>query len=441
MPALDAWAKAAEQLGLAHRTVPGNAVGRFEGTLGACRLTLAAGGDETRIVAEAKHLLVELRAGPRNLSTRAMKLLQGRQLFTGDPTFDAGVYVRTATPLAIAVLDRDARGEIRGLVRGPGPKWEGGTLESKGHRLTWSFPTLVDNLFRLCGVLRTVAGLATRLDASPPCGMAARLAANAVEDPVVGVRRFNLQLLVREFPEHTATVKACRSALAADVNPEIRIDAARHLGPKGWSALAEVFLRQDLDVAARKLLLGAVVDEHPRSALRPVLERALQDRSAEVQRIAIDAVDRLQARGLAPRLFPLLRSESVETLAAAAATLGSLGERRAESDLIRLLRHSDSLVQAAALGALKRVGGVRAVEPLLDLARRSPGLRARGLRAAAKDAVAAIQRRLKDAAPGRLTLAEPGADQGGLTLAEDRGALSLPPEPDDLGRADAEPRP
>lgn len=122
-------------------------------------------------------------------------------------------------------------------------------------------------------------------------------------------------------------------------------------------------------------------------------------------------------------LRALLESEDAEAIVAAASAPGLARDAEAEESLIAQLRHPLAQVRIAAAAALGASGSVRAVEPLI---RETHGILVDpDARKAALDAIAAIQSRLPNAEPGRLTLTEP-TEAGALSLTDaEPGAVDL----------------
>jgi hypothetical protein len=219
-----------------------------------------------------------------------------------------------------------------------------------------------------------------------------RVAQNAKTDPEPGVRLCNLLLLIRELPEHQATVEALRAA-CADPSPEIRLRAAKELGAEGHGVLVEL-TECELDDAASAEAVSLLERELPIERVKTILDSALRGRRLQTARVCVEVLSRSGAPAAVDTLIEVLAQESGEMGAAAALALG-------------------------------RVGSALAVLPLKEAAERHR--HDRELRRAVRQAVAEIQSRLQGASPGQLSLANDEAGQ--LSLAEEQaGQLSLSPE-------------
>jgi hypothetical protein len=117
-----------------------------------------------------------------------------------------------------------------------------------------------------------------------------------------------------------------------------------------------------------------------------------------------------------------LMKQNGELAIAAAQALGETGSPAAEPPLLLALQGEPEDLRMAAVKALGRVGTASAVLPLQEASRRS--LFDFDFRRAAREAVAEIQARLKEAAAGQLSLAEAEAGQLSLSQAE-AGQLSI----------------
>ena len=260
-----------------------------------------------------------------------------------------------------------------------------------------------------------------------------RLARNAAQDPVAGVRLANLLKLQREFPNRTLTRKANRRALE-DGDPAVRLEAARFLEPQqGFRVLRELVVSDaTLDAGIRADALRLLVERAPRKRVLAILDRILDDSprvlrswtiaggrfhdeaQAELWRQAALASGLLGHAGASSRLISALDWQDPPSAAVAAEALGAIGDPAAEPALIKLLDSDDEAAALAAVRALGRIGTVAAVEPLgaqFDRTRRGVTLKG-----AAREAIEEIQGRLAGAECGQLGLADAAAGQGRLTV-------------------------
>ena len=309
-------------------------------------------------------------------STLAHRLFAAPPHTTGDAAFDRAWRLSSASRLvALAPLDAHARAALVALADEHQVRCEDGAMRLS--RVTRRWPTREDLDAALASFVTLRAALGS--SAVPP---AERLAARVAEDPALGARLQALKALAEERPGHEATARALRAALAA-AEPELRLEACLHLP----LAEAEPALAAELEGDAAAPSFAA--------ALALLLDRGGRPADASLDRALAGPppARALAARALALRAAP--------------------GD---EARLLALLAADDDVVDVAAARALADVGGAAALGPLLAHTR---GLFAdRQVKAAARDAVAAIQGRL-GVAPGQLSLAEGQAGELSLTPARD----------------------
>lgn len=267
-----------------------------------------------------------------------------------------------------------------------------------------------------------------------PVDAARRLAENALQDPVVGVRLSNLVRLVHEFPGETGTLETLRAA-CSDPSPKVRLRAAMELGSEAQDVLmhlAESEVDDDVSARAVSILAEALSFRSGTDILRLALRR----RRLETARACVEALGR-HGEDAVEMLAKVTAREQGELAAAAARALGETGGPQAELSLIQALQHKNMEVQVAAAKALGRVGSAAAVLPLKAATERSS--RDEDLSRATRQAIAEIQSRLPGASPGQLSLA--GAEVGQLSLAQaEAGQLSLATGPEgQLSLAPGEP--
>ena len=345
----------------------------------------------------------------------------------GDANFDNAVSALGPPDVALAVLDASTRRSIRTLLRGP--------LEVPGHepltvrgRLKHGVlcvevlghprrrqPVDDASVQVLRDVLAASLALADRLVA--PKDLAARLAFTLKHEPVAGIRRRTLSVLLRQFEKHPATREALDAA-SRDEDPEVRLRAGIALKEhgQGRDVLLELARGETADDATGALAVAALRRTLTLESASELLSRALRARRMQSARACVSVLGSLGAEAV-PKLTSVLAIEKGELGEAAARALGETNDPSAEEPLLRAL--ADDTLAPAAAAALGRVGSRSAVAPL-----REAETRGGALRTAARHAVAVIQSRFTGAAQGQLSLA--GDEGGRLTLANDEaGRLSL----------------
>ncbi len=292
---------------------------------------------------------------------------------TGDERFDAAVRAAGHEDVLRAVLDGDARVELRFLVDGGHHVTEGTILaRCDNYR---GLPRLLESLLHAAGVLRTRSALSSRL------------AATVARERHVAVRLAGLRALAARHAADPAALAVLRAA-ASDPSRGVRAAAARGLAEEGWPVLRALLQ----DVACEDAACADAV-----AGLRRALTRA------EAESVLGDALAR----------------NRVATAVSCVELLGSLGDPEAEPRLVALLGTPQATLRRAAADALARVGTVRAVADLHAAAE---------TRALPRDvvgrAVAAIQSRRAGASAGQLTLAPVGAGEVSLP-ADASGRVSV----------------
>lgn len=186
---------------------------------------------------------------------------------------------------------------------------------------------------------------------------------------------------------------------------------------------AAIAARLDRGVARTPEALARVAETDPVPAVRthallilarsaPETGRALAEHllGDPVALVRATAAEVLAAAGV-PVARTLLETAEPEVLVIALRVLAL--DPASEPLVIPLLGHAEVAVRLAAIATLARIGSVAAVEPLLP---HTEPLLGGAVKAAAVDAVAAIQARLGGAEAGRVTLVAPGAG-GELSVA------------------------
>ncbi len=250
---------------------------------------------------------------------------------------------------------------------------------------------------------------------------AARLARNALHDPVGGVRLRNLEMLLRRHRATDAARDAARLALD-DADPRVVVLAAAHVGAEAAPHLVAVAGDASRPEGSRIAALGALVRCAPDHADLPRLaQEAWHDASDEARVAGLMAGAALRPE-LRARLgvggwievaarspFAALQRAACEAAVAARAT-------DAEPALIALLDAAGP-VRIAAIQALAVVGSLAAVRHLLPLTK---GLMRDGdERRAATRAIASIQARCGGGEVGSLAVVQ--AEGGELSVAAEAG--------------------
>jgi hypothetical protein len=351
------------------------------------------------------------------------KLFSGEDLRTGDADFDRAVRVGGPEPPTLAVLNARTRLRIRKLVgKGSGQVVHGrvqctveGTLQGGE-----GIPAKLDELLGLARLLQVDAGQVPRL-----------LADNACEDPDPGVRRRNLEVLARSYPERPEA-KAAGHALLEDQEPSIRLLAAELCGEEGRAVLRELVADAKVDAATRAGALSQLTRRGIDHDVQDLVALAIRSREEALARAAVAAAGAHRATSLLPELLERAEGASEGLLVELVRALGNLRDPRAEPQLIALLRNEHPPVRTLACDGLAELGTVAAVEPLLELT----GLlkQPAEVRTAAREAIRTIQGRLGSAEHGRLSIAEEDDRSGAVSMAVDSGAVSMPdgadPTPD-----------
>ncbi len=331
-----------------------------------------------------------------------------REVEVGDERFDSAFYVEGPTRLLSVLLDAETRLQL-------------GNVNAKGRLLIAGGEIQVETWdLHFADVLSLLLELTRRF--REEVNVAQRLAENARQDPVPGVRLRNLLVLVREFPGEPGTLEILRAA-CADPSPPVRLRAAMALGAEGREVLLEVAesLKDDESSAQAVAHLGR---ELPFERTRALLAVSLRKPLLRTARACLEAIGTSGDPAAVDALTNVLAVES-DLATAAALALGATGSPAAEPPLLRALQRARPDLRVAAATALGRVGTAAAVLPLKDAAESSP--RDAELRRAARQAIAEIQSRLQGASPGQLSLA--GAEAGQLSQTSEAGQLSLAADP------------
>jgi HEAT repeat protein len=403
---LEDWRKVVESCGLTVVRTPRRSL--------FTRLTAESGPVTVRLVEEQAGVLVLATIhGPPELAEVVIrreqkKVLGSRGIEVGDEIFDDTFLVKGSPPFVRALLNHRVRSLL--LPAYAGPSLVGGELrlEVSEYGLGYALPRLVD-LARQFAQSRDV----------PRC-----LAENVHTDPKPGVRRLSLSTLIEVYPGSPRMLEALRFA-SKDTDPWIRLRAGQALGAEGHGVLLSLAENVD-DDALNAQAVAALGRALQFKRGRALLRRALSRRRTATAAACLEVLGKMGGVAV-PILAEVMAREDMELAVLAARSLGATGDATAEPALVEALVRDDSDLQIAATAALGRVGSVESVLPLQEAAGRSlPGFR---LRRAVHQAIAEIQARLQEAAPGQLSLADDEAGQLSFPSAE-AGELSLATEPD-----------
>jgi len=170
--------------------------------------------------------------------------------------------------------------------------------------------------------------------------------------------------------------------------------------------------------------LRFLVALHGYAACTEAISEALESGAEMTKCVAVAAIGKARDAVFLDLLAELSEHVGDPVAETIADALASLGDARAEPALLRLLRSGSGSVQRAAAAALGEVGTVRAVESLYALTGQMlPG----ALEATAREAIARIQARIRNAEAGRLSVHAEGPAEGGVSIAREEGGLSLDP--------------
>jgi len=344
-----------------------------------------------------------------------------KELSIGDEKFDAAVYVQGPPALVRAVLDARTRHDLLVMLE------QSLVVDAGRVRLLPSYlakDPVTEQRPTTAQVVALVLEWARRL--SWPDDAAARLAANARQEPIPEVRLWNLLTLAREYPEDAATAAALRAALT-DGDAEIRLRAAMMLGPEATEILLRMARDEKGEDEQAARAIAALDDRLAPDEVHALLSRALRARRPQTARACIALVGRRGGTEALPVLSRILAIEKGDLAEAAAHALGASGQVAAEAALVAALHHERAFVCKAAAEALGRVGSLAAVVALKDMEAHTHPSEVE-VRRAAREAVAAIQARTGGGSPGQLSLA--GGEAGQVSIAPDLpGRVSFPGRP------------
>jgi hypothetical protein len=355
-----------------------------EGRLGPLTISMVMTGERNSSSSwevAVSGIALELTVRAEGVGARIQKRLGiGDDVETGDAAFDGDLIVLGDPGIAHALLDAKTRETLRRRFDSVVSLW--------GGRLVVRVPAL----YTVADALKAALDLARPLVL--PDDLATRLAHNALEDPVEGVRLACLRTLILRHAQHPATRGTLEHA-CEDTSERVRLEAALARHDEGHDALRRLAREAKDEACAARALRALQAALDPTEGMN-LLEAALDRARPAVAAICIDVLGRREPELLPAGFEPLL--------------------------IRRALWQSDE-VRAAAAVALGKMGTVAAVLPLQETAQKASG----SLRRTIDDAVHAIQARLSGAERGQLTVSQ--AEGGTVTLAAGGGEVSLP-DPD-----------
>lgn len=397
------WKEAAELRGLRVTETSGGLKPWIEATdeFGAVRIGMSAeGARPTRIVLDVQ------RSDFRQVTIRPQPPGFVPEIELRDLAFDSEFLILGPPLLVSALLDEETR-RLLSLV------YTQGRLDVSLGEMRVNVP---DN--KVGETLSLLLQLRRRF--TSPLRIPKRLAENARQDKVPGVRLHNLLLLVEHFPEAPETAEAIE-AVRSDPSPEVRLRTAIELGTQSkgrdllWTLATD--LENDSASARAVSFLGGQL---PLEKTRDILEDALRRHFRETARACLQVIGPRGDPAAVEMLEAVLERDHGALAPVAARALGATGNPAAEPALLRALERDQPELQVAAAESLARVGSAASVLPLKEAADRLPHVRQ-----AARQAVVEIQSRLQGASPGQLSLA--ATEAGQLSFAGDpEGRLSLP---------------
>jgi len=253
----------------------------------------------------------DLELGPESAGARIAKVVRGRDLETGDASFDREVEVRGDRVVVAALLDRGTRVRVRDAIR-EGFRVANGRLWGSVDGVIVDPPTLAATVRRLRRLVRAL---------TPPADPVPRLADIARLDPDPGVRRLVLSLLVSRFRDRPETPATLRRALR-DREPAVRLEAALALGPEGQVELRFLAERNDVADAARSAAVAALGNRLPAQRAVELLDVALDRGLPLLAAALVDTLGTVDSEAARRRLMAVTRGDDPGLAARAARALG-----------------------------------------------------------------------------------------------------------------------
>lgn len=379
-------------------------------------LTLATTLDGVQIEVTALEMNVKVRGaihpevlvGREGIGSGVRRLAEGPDLLTGDAAFDADVHVRGPRHELLALLDADARKEIRQAVA------DGSiTVEHGAVTLTSTQNIRPDEFER--GIRRAVT--LARLLSEDGRPFQERLFATTKAETDPKALACQLSLFHRELAGLDAAMRAGVLHLG-HVDAGVRLAAARLVRRKeGDETLASLARNGWVPEETRAEALQEI-DERGGDVGGDLLSACLDPGKVQLARVALHIAQRRNVSLAAAQVVGLLGSPDTWTRMRVASLLDP-ADPEAKAALLRLLDDPEPRVIVAAIDSL-RAADVGVVERLRAL----DGLLVdRTVKAAAREAIAALQARASGEA-GALTLAD-GGDAGRMSIATQPGAVAI----------------
>lgn len=353
----------------------------------------------------------DLQLTPESFSTSLEKTLLGiEEIATGDEMFDQIFFIRASDEAgALAILDSGTRTAVQTAFSCDSWTVREGRLQS-----TWSGFT-ADEIFA-----KIDRGISASERLGAPSDIDECLIRNAERNTVMAVRLRNLELVVAR--RRTQAIEKALIRMASSGIWTVAIPAAKALGSAGIPHLASAVASAPAEEAVRAvIILEGLGGSDAHATLRSALGSGYSVVREEAARVLGRHKDAASREAIAHLLDD---PTSAGVRRAAADALGKIGGMESAGVLRAALGDVDMGVRSAAATALAACGTVDDVAYLLDRAEHDPE---RGVRRAAREAVAAIQSRLGPAERGQLSVADPTAVAGALSVepGAGRGDLSI----------------
>ncbi|MBL8693506.1 MAG: HEAT repeat domain-containing protein [Planctomycetes bacterium] len=365
----------------------------------------------TRVTATASRVPADLLVAQEGLGARIAKAFGGLDVDSGDTAFDKAFRVQGPEDVCLSRLVPEARAAFLTSAQKYTTKLEKGQLTLVRGGLLTEGSQLGEMLDAAVAILRPFATI--------PSDVVESLARNATSDPDAGVRYKSLDLALSRYGQHPAALRAKERALR-DTDSRVATLAAIYGGEHARETLAAGVQSAAVEPDLRVRALRALVERFEPALCEAAIRAGLADReSPQMRALAAELAGKLRMKGVGGLLLKLGLEAEPATACVAAMSLGRCGEEHAEAHLLRMLERDDSEVRAAAARALADVGTAHAVEKLLPLTQGFLGSSV--VKTAARSAVDRIRARRAEAGAGGLTVAEPSADGGSLSMPEADG--------------------
>jgi len=374
----------------------------------------------TSIVLRSERLPQNLRLKREGLG-QTFQSVFSKDIQTEDDLFDELVLIEGDELQTVALLNSTVRAAATELIQSGGYVSDG--------EIHWRHTGGLVSAEQLNGRIDTLVRFAKTLELNRQDvhQQPTMLSRNALTDPLGSVRHRNLDLLLKNFPQHKVASATARQALA-DHLPEVRLIAAIHLQEEGHEVLKSLLENNRLPTARRCDGIRSLRSEPLRMDMAPVIRQVARSGEPTVACCAIE----LLAMNDDPELLDIFSHQAKPDIDKdlAIAIAQTIAEQRIEGALdilLKLLAHKTASVQIETAKALAVVGRVEAIEPLLRL---TEGFFTTGdVKPAAQRAVRTIQGRLGNVSSGQLSLTDADAAQGALSVASaEAGAVSMLPE-------------